>query len=130
MVKNEATSMKIVGLLMVTFSILFPLSKLLSAVLYSFNFNNSKKNALINFFIFKSGKWSMADVLVVAIFMAYIGFNGILTSQLGKMNSLTKGPELLTTNGTNLQPGYYLFFTYAILALFLTGFLKRENTDR
>ena len=130
MVKNEAIPMKLVGILMVTFSILFPLSKLLSAALYSFNFHNSKKNALINFFIFKSGKWSMADVLVVAIFMAYIGFNGILTSQLSKMNTQTKELGLLTTNGTNLQPGYYLFFTYALLALFLAGFLKRDGAPK
>ena len=41
-------------------------------VLLSFLFT-TKKNKLIQFFAFKSGKWSMADVMVVAIFMAYIG---------------------------------------------------------
>jgi uncharacterized paraquat-inducible protein A len=32
--------------------------------------------------VFKTGKWSMADVIVVAIFMAYIGFSGIVGEQL------------------------------------------------
>ena len=32
---------------------------------------------------------------------------------------------ILTTNGTSLQPGYYLFLTYTLLALLLLGFLSR-----
>ena len=42
---------------------------------------------MVRFFVLKSGKWSMADVMVVAIFMAYIGFNGIITSQFGQFSS-------------------------------------------
>lgn len=81
---------------------------------------------MVRFFVLKSGKWSMADVMVVAIFMAYIGFNGIITSQLGHLSA--KGQELviLTTNATALQPGFYLFLTYTLLALFLSGFLERN----
>ena len=67
----------------------------------------------------------MADVLVVAIFMAYIGFNGIISSQFGQLSSITQELVILTTNGTALQPGYYLFLTYTLLALFLSGFLSR-----
>ena len=33
---------------------------------------------------------------------------------------------ILTTNATALQPGYYLFLTYTLLALILYGFLTRE----
>ena len=68
----------------------------------------------------------MADVMVVAIFMAYIGFNGIISSQFGQLRSAAQEVELLTTNGTALQPGYYLFLTYTLLALFLSGFLSRK----
>jgi hypothetical protein len=70
---------------------------------------------------------------VVAIFMAYIGFNGIITSQFVKLSSSTPGLELLNTNGTSLQPGFYLFLTYTLLALFLSEFLvtlaERERND-
>ena len=81
---------------------------------------------MIKFFVLKSGKWSMADVMVVAIFMAYIGFNGIITSQFGKLKSAAHEVVILTTNGTSLQPGYYLFLTYTLLALFLSGFLIKK----
>ena len=68
----------------------------------------------------------MADVMVVAIFMAYIGFNGIITSQFDQLISAGQELVILTTNGTSLQQGYYLFLTYTLLALFLSGFLTRK----
>jgi uncharacterized membrane-anchored protein len=68
----------------------------------------------------------MADVMVVAIFMAYIGFNGIISSQFGKLSTTSEEIVALTTNGTSLQPGYYLFLTYAVLAMFLSGYLTRK----
>ena len=69
----------------------------------------------------------MADVMVVAIFMAYIGFNGVIADQLGHLNSASEKMVLLTTNGTSLQPGYYLFLTYTLLALFLSELLTRKH---
>ena len=81
---------------------------------------------MIRFFVLKSGKWSMADVMVIAIFMAYIGFNGIITSQLGHLSSADQELVIMTTNGTSLQPGFYLFLTYTLLALFLSEFLTRK----
>jgi len=81
---------------------------------------------VIKFFVLQSGKWSMADVMVVAMFMAYIGFNGIITSQFGQLSNASQELVILTTNGTSLKPGYYLFLTYTLLALFLSGFLTRK----
>lgn len=69
----------------------------------------------------------MADVMVVAIFMAYIGFNGIISSQFGQLNTESQQLVILATNGTSLQPGFYLFLAYAILALFLSGFLSKSS---
>ena len=68
----------------------------------------------------------MSDVLIVAIFMAYIGFNGIITSQFGNLSSTGQEIVILTTNGTSLQPGFFMFLTYTLLALFLSGFLTRK----
>lgn len=68
----------------------------------------------------------MADVMVIAIFMAYIGFDGIIDSQFDQLRSASQELVILTTNGTSLQPGYYLFLTYTLLALFLSGFLTRK----
>ncbi len=126
MITHQDIQMKFVGILLVTFSIIFPLLKIVSTLGYYFNHFHARENSLIKFFVLKSGKWSMADVMVVAIFMAYIGFNGIITSQLGHLSAKDQELVILTTNATALQPGFYLFLTYTLLALFLSGFLNRN----
>ena len=126
MITHKDIEMKFVGLLLITFSIAFPLLKLSSSLGYYYNYHQARENAVIKFFVLKSGKWSMADVMVIAMFMAYIGFNGIITSQFGQLSSERQELVILTTNGTSLQPGYYLFLTYTLLALFLSGFLTKK----
>lgn len=128
MIINKSLQMKLVGILMITFSIFFPLLKIISLVSYYYNYHQAKENRWVNFFVLKAGKWSMADVMVVAIFMAYIGFNGIITSQFGHLSSVGQELVILTTNGTSLQPGYYLFLTYTLLALFLSELITRKTT--
>lgn len=129
MVTHADIEMKIVGILMVAFSIVFPLFKMLSSLLFYYNYRRARDNWMIQFFVLKSGKWSMTDVLIVAIFMAYIGFNGIITSQFGSLNSQDQEMVILTTNGTSLQPGFYIFLTYTILALFLSEFLTKKPKE-
>jgi hypothetical protein len=126
MIIHQDIQLKFVGILLITFSIFFPLLKIVSSLGYYYNYHHARENPVINFFVLKSGKWSMADVMVVAIFMTYIGFNGIITNQLVQLSSSTPELQILTTNGTSLQPGYYLFLTYTLLALFLSGFLTRK----
>ena len=127
MITHADIQMKIVGLLMVTFSVVFPVTKLISSVLYYYNHWKARDNKIIQFFVLKSGKWSMTDVMIIAIFMAYIGFNGVISSQFGKMHSADEEIVLLTTNGTSLQPGFYLFLSYTIMALFLSEFLTKKS---
>jgi hypothetical protein len=69
----------------------------------------------------------MADVMVVAIFMAYIGFKGILDSELGKMNEDMNTDRIasIATNKTSLQPGFILFIAYVLFSLILSVILKR-----
>ena len=126
MITHKDIQMKLVGVLMITFSIFIPLFKIVSSVGYYYNYHRARENPVVKFFVLKSGKWSMADVMVIAIFMAYIGFNGIITSQFGQLSSASQELVILTTNGTSLQPGYYLFLAYTLLALFLSGFLTRK----
>lgn len=127
MIIHEQIQMKVVGVLMVVFSIVFPVLKLLSSVGYFQGYKFFRKNVITRFLVLKSGKWSMTDVLIIAIFMAYIGFNGIISSQFGKLHTGEEEIVLLTTNGTSLQCGFYLFLAYAVLALFLTEFLSHEK---
>ena len=127
MIKHKDHQMKIVGVLLITFSIFFPLLKIISSLGYYYNYHNARENPVIKFFVLKSGKWSMADVMVVAIFMAYIGFNGIISSQFGQLKTAAQEMVILTTNGTSLQPGYFVFITYTLLALLLSEFLTGKN---
>lgn len=126
MITDKDLQMKIVGILMVMFSIAFPVTKLLSSVFYYYDHVGLRKNKMIQFFVLKSGKWSMTDVMIIAIFMAYIGFNGVVASQFDKMQTGEEDMVFLTTNGTSLQPGFYLFLAYTMLALFLSGFVTTK----
>lgn len=127
MITHPDIQMKIVGILMVLFSVVFPVTKLISSIVYYYNHWDARESKLVQFFVLKSGKWSMTDVLIIAIFMAYIGFNGVISSQFGKLQSVDEEIVLLTTNGTSLQPGFYLFLSYTIMALFLSEFLTKKS---
>lgn len=123
---REASS-ALVGVLILVFSILFPILKLIAAESYLLGGARIRANKWIDFFAFKSGKWSMADVMVIAIFMAYIGFNGILKSQLENLNIKTETLESISTSGTSLQPGYPLFVAFVLLGLFLSFMLEKRR---
>lgn len=118
-----------VGILILIFSVLFPITKLLCTKVYLFGSEKWKKNKVIYFFAFKSGKWSMADVMVVAIFMAYIGFKGILENQMEHLNMKTDSLATIATNETSLQPGFILFIAYVIFGLILGVILKKITSD-
>jgi hypothetical protein len=105
-----------VGVLVLLFSVIFPVFKLICSVFYLIN-EKLKQNRFVLFMIFKSGKWSMADVMVIAIFMAYIGFDGILSEQLKQIESISQSIELFTTNKSNLLFGFFSFLLFVILSL-------------
>ncbi|HLX93818.1 MAG TPA: paraquat-inducible protein A, partial [Puia sp.] len=121
--------MVLVGLLILCFSIFFPVAKLICACIHLLGSHKWASNKAVEFFAFKSGKWSMADVMVVAIMMAYIGLNGVLQSQLASMNLRSASITSITTNNTTLQPGYIVFVGFVLFGLFLSEVLKRI-TDR
>lgn len=114
-----------VGILILIFSIIFPIGKLTATKLYLLGNEKWRSNKVIQFFAFKSGKWSMADVNVVAIFMAYIGFKGILDSQLENLNMKTDSLASISTNATSLQPGFILFVAFVLFGLILSTILQK-----
>ncbi len=116
-----------VGLLVLLFSVLFPAAKLLSSLAYIYN-QRLQSNRVIRFMVFKTGKWSMADVMVVAIFMSYIGFSGILTEQLNQLEGLTNKIDILTTNKSSLQIGFFLFTSFAVLSLLVSQRLQYRKS--
>lgn len=113
-----------VGVLILCFSIFFPVTKLLCTGVYLLGRRPWSKNKFIEFFAFKSGKWSMADVMVVAILMAYIGFNGIIENSLSDLNYRSNIFTSISTNHTSLQPGYIIFVAFVLFGLVLSQILK------
>lgn len=123
--QEGSIQMIFVGFLIFLFSIIFPAAKLISSLLYTQGGETMKSNRLIRFFVFKSGKWSMADVMVVAIFMAYVGFNGIVGGELHRLSESADPIEIFTTNGTTLLGGFYLFLCFCLSSLVLSELLNK-----
>lgn len=117
----------LVGLLVLMFSVIFPVSKLISTVLF---LGDAGANKAINFLVFKTGKWSMADVLVVAIFMAYLGFDGIITEQLRQVEQVFQNIEILTTNNSQLLFGFFAFMSFVLLSLLISQRLNARLKEK
>ena len=63
--------------------------------------------------------------MVVAIFMAYIGFNGVLNGQLKSLNFRSQTIGVIATNQTALQAGFALFLAFVLFGLALSVILKK-----
>lgn len=115
----------LVGALILIFSVIFPITKLICTEIYLLGNEKIRENKFLGWFAFKSGKWSMADVMVVAIFMAYVGFKGIMDTQIETLNVKKDTLASIATNETSLQPGMILFVSYVIFGLILAVILKK-----
>jgi hypothetical protein len=124
--RSGAADLWLVAFLVVLFSVWFPLLKVGAGFVYLADWRGLRASGLVRFFALQSGKWSMADVLVVAIFMAYVGFSGLVTSQLQGIAGAGAEVEILTTNGTALQPGFYLFLGFVLASLVLSHLLANS----
>jgi len=114
----------LVGVLILVFSILFPVMKLSSTGIHLLGKKSIAENKFIKYFAFQSGKWSMADVIVIAIMMTYIGLNGLLENQLSSLHINSDFLTIITTNNTALQPGFIIFISFVLYGLILSTILK------
>jgi hypothetical protein len=130
LIQTHKVDSVLVGILILAFSILFPIGKLVATQIYLLAGDRWKNSRVIQYFAFHSGKWSMADVNVVAIFMAYIGFRGILNSQLENLNVKTESLASVSTNETSLEPGFILFLSFVIFSLILSTILHKTIPPR
>ncbi|WP_295801213.1 paraquat-inducible protein A [Mucilaginibacter sp.] len=124
LIKQPAVDSIGVGILILAFSILFPIMKLSSTGIHLLSKRKLAENKVIKYFAFQSGKWSMADVIVIAILMTYIGLNGLLERQLASLNIKSDALTIITTNNTALQPGYIIFISFVLFGLVLSTILK------
>jgi hypothetical protein len=129
LLRTGKPDMIVVGALIVLFAVIFPLAKLAASVVYLYDLRGGRQGRVTRFFALKSGKWSMADVFVVSIVMAYIGFDGIIASQLSTFRRAAEaGVNVITTNGTSLQIGFFMFLAFCLASMFTSALI--ENNAR
>lgn len=124
LISGTAIDSILVGVLILVFSILFPVMKLSSTGIHLLGKKELAENKVVKYFAFQSGKWSMADVIVIGILMAYIGLNGLLESQLKALEIPATSLTLISTHNTALQPGYIIFIAFVLFGLVLSTILK------
>lgn len=127
LVKQSKFDAVVVGVLIFVFVIILPLIRMIARGIYVLSNKKFADNKVVRYLTFESGKWDMADVMVVGILMTYIGLNGILKSQLSNLNINNSFMTTTTVNDTSLQPGYFIFVGYVIFAVILSTILKRIN---
>ena len=101
-----------VALLIVFFSLVIPLFKL-SLQLASLFLSNSEMRAPLLWLNAALSKWSMSDVFVMGVLVAYMA--GSASGQMGDM----------LTMYASLEPGFYYFLAYCLFAI-AAGSLMRE----
>jgi len=123
----------IVGMMTLLFAVLFPLVILVSIALSAISPQKWAKNKNISYFAFGASKWNMSNVMVVAILMTFIGFNGIVDSTLASLNFTDGTMTSVTANNTSIQPGYIIFIGFVAAGFIISAILKKSikpaNTD-
>jgi hypothetical protein len=69
----------------------------------------------------------MADVMVVSIFMAYLGLDGVVSSELKKLETNNSPVNIITSNGTHLEVGFFLFLGFVITSFVLSSLVERSR---
>lgn len=121
LLENKGLDLKIVGYLILLFSIILPFTKMILSLFYLF-IEKLRTKKLVQIIIFYMGKWSMADVFVVAIFMSYIGLYGLINSQIIDTGS----SAIDTINYSKLSPGIIFFTIYCILSIIMSSLIQRH----
>jgi hypothetical protein len=116
--------MSAVGILVLLFSVVFPVLKMLALSASLFRPSMLKTSRIVKFLAFESSKWSMADVMVLAIFMSFVAFNGVIGSAMEGMRDAV-GQMAIPTNSSKILPGYYLFIGFCLASMFLSKKLER-----
>jgi len=113
--------MTVVGVLVILFSVVFPTLKMLALAASLFRPTLLRTNRFVKLLAFELSKWSMADVMVLAIFMSFVAFNGVIGSAFDGLRTVPNVQQvLIPTNASKILPGYYLFIGFCVASLVLS----------
>ena len=120
--------MTIVAVLLLTFSVIFPILKILTLTICIARLDWLRRFRIAKFFALDLSKWSMADVMALAIFMSYVAFNGVISTALGGLQS--PGAQILIPlDSSKILAGFYLFLGFVLASLFLAWKLEHDLRD-
>jgi hypothetical protein len=118
--------MTVVGVLVILFSVVFPTLKMLALAASLFRPALLRTNRFVKLLAFELSKWSMADVMVLAIFMSFVAFNGVIGSAFDGLRTEPNVQQvLIPTNASKILPGYYLFIGFCVGSILLSRKLQR-----
>ena len=125
LIHQDRPEMKVVGVLVILFSVVFPTLKMLALVASVVRPSLLRTNRFMKLLVFELSKWSMADVMVLAIFMSFVALNGVVS---GAFDGLRNMPDiqqvLIPTNASKILPGYYLFIGFCVSSILLSRKLQ------
>lgn len=107
-----------VALLIFVFSVVIPLTKtsLITSVYFTKSIEFQRK---ISKFVAVIGKWSMADVFVVAIFLAVLSTDHAQSAEQHQLSffGMSIDFEISTQTLSNVGVGFYYFVGYCVISL-------------
>ena len=117
--------MTLVAVLLILFSVVFPALKMLTLGAALFRPALLRTNRVVRLLAFDLSKWSMADVMALAIFMSFVAFNGVISSSWDGLRNLPNIQQvLIPTNASNILAGYYLFVGFCVSSILLSKKLE------
>jgi hypothetical protein len=118
-------AMSLVAVLVLLFSVVFPTLKMLALSASLFRPSLLRNSRIVRLLAFELSKWSMADVMVLAIFMSFVAFNGVIESGMGGLRAEPAVRQLvIPTDSSKILPGYYLFVGFCLASIYLSKKLK------
>ena len=108
----------VVAVLIFAFSIAIPLLKTTLITIAYFIKNQQLAKRIVDF-ISIIGKWSMADVFIVAIFLAVLSTNHAETASHQQLNLFAFKLDVVISSETlsNVGVGFYYFAAYCIISI-------------
>ncbi|MFT5540870.1 MAG: paraquat-inducible protein A [Glaciecola sp.] len=121
-----------VAILIFVFSVLIPIVKT-GLVTFVYFTKNLALQRNISSFVAIIGKWSMADVFVVAVFLAVLSTNHAQSAEQQEVSffGMTLAFEISTQTLSNIGIGFYYFVGYCVLSLIgsqlILGAIRRPH---
>jgi len=117
--------MTLVAVLVILFSVVFPALKMLALGACLFRPALLRTNRVVKLLAFELSKWSMADVMVLAIFMSFVAFNGVIGSAWDGLRGMPNVQLVqIPTNASRILPGFYLFVGFCVSSIILSKKLE------